>query len=186
MREKVYTNAKIDNIVEQFLKEHNITKPPVNVFKIASDMGFDLFSASFTDPKIAGMMAIGANPNQNKLHSGKLIAVNERGYNTRDIFTVAHELGHATLHYKEGEAFFERYLLDNNSVNITQDQPNEMEQEADYFAASLLMPVSFMQRFIDNSIYRNDREKLRQSIMNTFYVSFKAADRRLDELGITF
>lgn len=62
------------------------------------------------------------------------VAANKRDSLKRRIFTLAHELGHVILKHKIDEGG-EKYRLDNYEY-----QDNVEETEANYFAASLLVP----------------------------------------------
>ena len=62
---------------------------------------------------------------------------------SREIFTLAHEIGHVMLHFNDEPSF-----VDNNH-SISGYDSNENEQEANYFAACLLMPEEVINRFID-------------------------------------
>lgn len=103
---------------------------------------------------------------------------------SREIFTLAHEIGHVILHL-EGESSF----IDNNGT-INGRNTDEKEQEANYFAACLLMPADAVNRFIDLELL-NFREKgLSLSamdiarIMSEFNVSFDMALNRLESLKV--
>lgn len=65
---------------------------------------------------------------------------------SREIFTLAHEIGHAILHLEEDTSF-----IDDN-ITINGRSTDKKEQEANYFAACLLMPDDDVSRFIDLEI----------------------------------
>lgn len=65
---------------------------------------------------------------------------------SREIFTLAHEIGHVILHIGTGLPF-----IDNN-MTISGSSTNEKEQEANYFAACLLMPDDEVDKFLDLKI----------------------------------
>ncbi len=101
---------------------------------------------------------------------------------SREIFTLAHEIGHVILHL-EGESSF----IDNNGT-INGRNTDEKEQEANYFAACLLMPADAVNRFIDLELL-NFREKGLSAmdiarIMSEFNVSFDMALNRLESLKV--
>lgn len=62
---------------------------------------------------------------------------------SREIFTLAHEIGHAVLHMDADTPFID------DSVTLSGRSTNEKEQEANYFAACLLMPSDEVDRFLD-------------------------------------
>ena len=99
---------------------------------------------------------------------------------SREIFTLAHEIGHVILHLEDEKPF-----IDDN-VTINGRSTDEKEQEANYFAACLLMPANDVNRFIDLEI-RDFHEKGLSAIdivriMSEFNVSFDMALNRLESL----
>lgn len=101
---------------------------------------------------------------------------------SREIFTLAHEIGHIILHLEDDNSF-----IDNN-ITINGRSTDEKEQEANYFAACLLMPVADVKRFIDLEI-QDFREKGLSAmdvarIMSEFNVSFDMTLNRLESLGV--
>lgn len=101
---------------------------------------------------------------------------------SREIFTLAHEIGHVILHLEDAATF-----IDDN-ITINGKSTDEKEQEANYFAACLLMPSDDVGRFIDLEI-RNFREKGLSAmdiarIMSEFNVSFDMALNRLENLNV--
>lgn len=111
-----------------------------------------------------------------------VIFINSSSRLSREIFTLAHEIGHAILHLEGNSPF-----IDNN-ITINGRCPDEREQEANYFAACLLMPADDVDRFIDLEV-QNFCEKGLSAIdivriMSEFNVSFEMALNRLKSLGI--
>lgn len=100
---------------------------------------------------------------------------------SREIFTLAHEIGHVVLHMNKGGKF-----IDDN-VTISGRSVDEKEQEANYFAACLLMPEDAAERFLDFEIADFSKGNLSAMdiarIMSEFKVSFDTALNRLESLG---
>lgn len=111
-----------------------------------------------------------------------IIFTNSSNRLSREIFTLAHEIGHVFLHFEDMSPF-----MDNNST-IAGTSMDKEEQEANYFAASLLMPDDEVARFVDLEL--PDYEDIGLSamdiarIMSAFNVSFDMALIRLEDLGI--
>lgn len=101
---------------------------------------------------------------------------------SREIFTLAHEIGHAVLHLNDANSFID------DSVTINGRSTDEKEQEANYFAACLLMPADDINRFIDLEIEDITENGLSAMdiarIMSEFNVSFDMVLNRLESLGI--
>lgn len=100
---------------------------------------------------------------------------------SREIFTLAHEIGHAVIHLNEKQSF-----IDDNAT-IADISDDEMEKEANYFAACLLMPSDEVDRFIDLEIPDYKKNNLSAMdiarIMSEFYVSYDMVLNRLESLG---
>lgn len=101
---------------------------------------------------------------------------------SREIFTLAHEIGHVILHLEQDRSF-----IDDN-VTINGRSADEKEQEANYFAACLLMPADDVWRFIDLEIWDFHKKGLSAMdiarIMSEFNVSFDTALNRLESLEV--
>jgi len=100
---------------------------------------------------------------------------------SREIFTLAHEIGHVILHLNDESSFID------DSITINGRSTDEKEQEANYFAACLLMPADDVDRFIDLGIQDFGEKGLSAMdiarIMSEFNVSFDMALNRLESLG---
>lgn len=171
----------IDTAIKRILDENSITSPPVNVFKIARNMNFDLFSMEFKDNDIKGIM-VDSKDSFLPFNSKRFIVINKKDYNTRQLFTMGHEIGHFILHCDEDANFYERYT-DNKHCNGN-SKSEKIEKQADFFSASLLMPSAWVDDFIlklkikTPNIERNTIIKL---MSNHFFVSEETARRRLLE-----
>lgn len=99
---------------------------------------------------------------------------------SREIFTVAHEIGHVILHLDSRNSFID------DDVTISGNTADEAEQEANYFAACLLMPADEVNKFLDLEIRDFDKNGLSAMdiarIMSEFNVSFDMALNRLENL----
>jgi Zn-dependent peptidase ImmA (M78 family) len=90
----------------------------------------------------------------------------------RVAFTISHELGHYFLHQERTKDIFYRM----ESIQLEQ-QDRIDEQEANWFAASLLMPRELVEKYWS---FRNDVD----AIADKFYVSSSAAFWRLKNLEL--
>ncbi len=94
----------------------------------------------------------------------------------KENFTLAHEIGHVVLHSHEQNPFIE------NAGTVV----DEREEEADYFAASLLMPGEEVGKFLDLEIEDFKDKGLSAmdlaKLMSEFRVSFDFALNRLENL----
>lgn len=111
------------------LNEYNIIEPVINAFEIAQRKGF---SVKFFKPEGKLNDASGFfDP------STKSIYVNSGDPPNRQSFTVAHELAHALLGHRENEYGVLWRLA-------TPIDKKPVEQEANWFAANLLVPEKFL------------------------------------------
>ncbi len=113
-----------DLVQEAYGAEEEIT-PPINLGKVIKYSGLVVKIGQFDNPDIIGMY---------DRKQGAILLLEGDTF-PRQAFTTAHELGHFYLHQdKPNEIFYRKdfYLLD--------DSDKTQEQEANWFAASLLMP----------------------------------------------
>ena len=119
------------------LNASGIFEPPVNPVEIARGIGVKVNFVSFSGESegVAGLY----DPAQDA------IFVNRGEPGVRQTFTIAHELGHKVLH--EDWAKTEAYkVLWRDPTRQTKDR---WEQEANAFAANLLMPQQMVDAYRD-------------------------------------
>lgn len=100
---------------------------------------------------------------------------------SREIFTLAHEIGHTVLHMNVDMPFID------DTTTMTDGSADVMEQEANYFAACLLMPDNVVREYLDLEIQHSGDELSALDIariMSEFNISFDMALNRLEALGI--
>lgn len=110
-----------------------------------------------------------------------IIFTNSSSRLSREIFTLAHEIGHIILHINANKSFIDDH------ITLSGKNTDEKEQEANYFAANLLMPDDEIGKFLDLEIENSNQNKLSATdiakIMSEFNVSFDMALNRLENLG---
>lgn len=128
---------RVDLVINDLLRTHNITEPPIPVAKIARAEGLEVVMRHL-ETDISGFLAK-TGP------SAGLIGVNSHHPRVRQRFTIAHELGHFFLSDHEGlhvDHKFEFKLRDETSAEGTDPE----EVEANSFAARFLMPTKMLKR----------------------------------------
>lgn len=111
----------------------------------------------------------------------KIIFTNSSVRLARELFSAAHEAGHMLLHMKGEQHFY----LDNEET-FNRNTADCYEQEANYFAACLLMPEAEVARYIH--LVMNDKPADAWSafdiarMMTAFQVSFDMTINRLQNL----
>jgi Zn-dependent peptidase ImmA (M78 family) len=131
---------RIETLVESLLATYNITNAPVPVGRIAKAKGARIFYQSLDDD-VSGFLF------RDKAQS--VIGVNTHHAPGRQNFTTAHELGHLLLHD------LEKLHVDNGfrvrlRDDVSSQGTDEAEREANFFAASLLMPRGFLEEDMEN------------------------------------
>lgn len=153
--------AKADDVLQTAYGPEEIDLP-IDINKVAEIAGLTLKIGEFEDKQISGYYD----------KAKKTIYVSRSDPYYRQVFTVAHELGHFYLHnHKEKEIFYRK-----DPVNLEQMVKGE-EQEANWFAASLLIPRKLLEERLQR--YSSDAEKLSQ----LFKVSYLAMYWRMKNLG---
>jgi Zn-dependent peptidase ImmA (M78 family) len=112
----------------------DISTPPVPVLEIAEENGVDVVFVDFG--KHADTVSGLCDFDEAK------ILVNKDDHSNRQSFTIAHELGHWVLHKDLFEADPDSYALLPRFHKP--DRANTMEQEANHFAANLLVPAKLL------------------------------------------
>lgn len=137
-------------------------KLPLSARLVAEKYGLKLWSGKATDKSVSGAYE----------KKEKAIYVTEDEPADRQEFTIAHELGHFFLHEKKQSDIFYR-----SQIWHLNDEKKEEEKEANWFAASLLMPEKYVRHYYSIT---HDLEKLAQ----LFGVSITAVYYRLKNLGL--
>lgn len=169
---------KIVEIVKHILTECNIYQAPIPVVEIAEKYGFVVVEKFLTNDESGYMVLYNEGIDIQGKKLTKIIVINSAENPYRKRFTIAHELGHYFLEYKDKE----HELLGNiivhrdNTFNLAN---KEKENDADMFAGELLMPTDILE---------TELKKLKQidllfstipeAIARKFAVSYSAAEVR--------
>ena len=159
----------------ELLRVGKVKKIPVPVERLAHIAGAKLRFEPF-EGRISGMV--------NRSPDGStLIGVNSSHPETRQRFTIAHELGHMLLHKDE------QFHVDESASIRFRDEESRLatkseEIEANQFAAELLMPASFMADEIEGLPKGIDPEDAIPILAERFQVSEQALTLRLSRLGL--
>lgn len=149
----------------------------IDLFGDHESLGFKLFRYPLGENADLGMAM--------KRDQDVLVVTNSSVRVSRELFTLAHEIGHVYLHIEKTKSFIDNART--LSENTTNDGVDEKEQEANYFAACLLMPEQEVTRYLDLEI--NDFSECGLTamditrMMSEFGVSFEMVLVRLESLG---
>ncbi|MDR2687916.1 MAG: ImmA/IrrE family metallo-endopeptidase [Oscillospiraceae bacterium] len=166
------SRKKIEESVNRILFENSISSPPVNVQKLAEDLGFDIFDMTFdAGSGIIGWMEDGAEEND-FVKSQRFIGVDSNSDAYRKIGTIAHELGHFFMDCSSDEDYTDVRF------RCTQDVPEKLmhiivglsdsyeEENAEAFKNELLMPWKIMLKFLrqcDNEKWGDVLDKIKKA-----------------------
>jgi Zn-dependent peptidase ImmA (M78 family) len=156
-------DAKANTILEDVYGAVEKATIPVRLDKILEHYNINISNGEFEDNAVSGAF----------VRKEKDIYVANDEPANRQTFTVAHELGHYFLHQEKDTDIFYRTQM----LNIDAEDKDE-EQEANWFAASILMPESKLHHYYTLT---KDLGKL----ATIFGVSSIAVYYRLKNLGLT-
>jgi Zn-dependent peptidase ImmA (M78 family) len=155
-----------------------IAEPPVPVERLARDAGALISYQPFEAQDISGLLYRTAG-------TAPVIGVNSNNPKVRQRFTIAHELGHLSLH--DGHDLILERLIRLNFRDATSSTASDEEEiEANHFAAELLMPHDFLRNSLGILLQGrplSDLELVRR-LARRFEVSQPAMEYRLTGLGM--
>lgn len=166
----------IQKRVRTLLEKQGVTVAPVPVERIAKSLEAQV-RFSPLDDELSGMIYVKKGT--------PIIGVNALHHPNRQRFTMAHEIGHLLLHRaeitkeihvdKEFPTVLMRDVVSSTGIN-------EMEIEANFFAAELLMPAEFLVRSLDDQPFDIDDEGAVSALAKEYKVSVSAMKYRLGNL----
>lgn len=165
---------KIEALAQALLSEARITTAPVPVSKIAKRKGARIHVDTL-EGDLSGFLY--------RDSSRAVIGVNTSHAPARQNFTIAHELGHLLLHEQE-QLHVDREFRVRLRDDVSSQGTDVAEREANFFAASLLMPREFLEADLANEEYVDllDDDLLRM-LSKKYRVSTQALVNRLKNLG---
>lgn len=170
----------IRRIVEELLDKHQIKEPPVDVEKICESHGLSVVRKDVES--ISGFII---------RNDGKaVIGVNSSNALVRQRFTIAHELAHYLIHPPgtddvHVDSGFDVRFRDELSSQGT----DKSEQEANFFAAELLMPQKFLEVDLKNVgkidlVDGGEFLQIVENLAHKYEVSSQSLLFRLTNLGV--
>lgn len=167
----------IAEIACRLLKQAGITRPPVNVIQVAQ-LQNAIVCPKPAEDKYAGYLFRDAPGGI------AVIGVNSKHSDTRQRFTIAHEIGHLVLHTPTlGEpVHFDEIFMRRDLRSAAGTDPKEIE--ANLFAAELLMPAHMIADDLKTIAAEHcSEEKLIEWMADDYQVSAQAMGIRLSNLG---
>lgn len=161
--------SKIDAMVARLLLDHGQVKPPIRIENIAKALGVEVRTGDLGD--VSGVLV--------RHGDSAIIGTNSTQGAQRQRFTIAHELGHFLLHEGITNHVDRTYRVNYRSAESSQ-ATNVEEIEANYFAASILMPKHLLdQRDAEEAL---DSDSEMSELAKEFQVSRLAMSLRLANL----
>lgn len=164
-RAALFKQAEV--VAKALLRDSGIVEPPVPIIELAEGAGLEVIFAKFPaeNANVSGFIEL----------ESKKVFVNLADSRTRQAFTIAHELGHWCLHRTKIHQDPKLYrVLKREPVG---GQKSDLEQQANWFAAQLLVPPDFLQRYIAGNVYMPSE----QSLAEIFAVSKDVIHYRLKD-----
>ena len=174
-RSKGPNRKRAIKVANSILEEFKVTRPPVPIDKIARKMGVRLLYSPLDD-ELSGMVYIKeGNP---------IIGVNALHHPNRQRFTIAHEVGHLLMHRHQIE---QEVHVDKTFLMLRRDAEsssgiNDIEVEANAFAAEVLMPENLVINALKNESFDIDDDSFIAQLAKKFKVSTQAIQFRLGNL----
>lgn len=175
----------IRSLVEQLLATHGVHSAAVDVKLIAAALNAQIHNETASN-NLSGFLIRDVGRRR------ALIGVNSTHSAARKRFTIAHEIGHLLLHegdvlhvdQREGIDLGLRVKRRDTDSSLGTD---EEEQEANFFAAELLMPFSLLSKDLPDMKADSPQEEDEEIIVklaDRYEVSVQAMTFRLTNLGL--
>ena len=166
--------TEIEQQALQVRQEYNIQTYGVkDIFSLIAQSGIHLIRYPFGKDKLLGFSTF--------FEGKKIIVSNSSEILSREIFTIAHELGHVVYDFEDE---FGAVKID---IEIPENSEDISEARAFHFANCLLMPEEQVRKYIKFGLKKRPLEIEELDVVRMqleFQVSFSAIVVRLNELGM--
>lgn len=175
--DRILLREEIDKRAEAFVEQYGIRACPVDIVELCNRVGIKVFE-EYLPEEVSGYILI-REENFEKYGTNKVIVVNLLDGPMRRRFTIAHELAHHVLHNSGASAYFAHRDAGQNS---------RMENEANAFAANILMPKALVLEELNRlrKTWGGDIPLMMKisQVARTFAVPESAAEVRMNALGV--
>lgn len=167
---------EIESRAEEYISEKNLFVGQMDIIEIVRSEGFKVIMPN-TSSELDGFVFV--YPGQNEIlgvKTDKLIGVAKNMPVQKKRFIIAHELGHYILHYQDEEKegrFAHRDIHQGKDV---------IEQEADLFAACILIPRKDFKEKYETMKKAFTEENVKIILANYYNVPKESIDRRIEEV----
>jgi Zn-dependent peptidase ImmA (M78 family) len=178
---KRLTRTQIEVSTSLLLDDYGFKRPPIDVEKLAQKLGYEVVYQHLRGD-VSGTVLLDEDGHIT-------IGINTFHGETRQRFSIAHEIGHAQLHAStlKTKPFVDppvRVLFRDGVSSLGEDP---LEIQANQFAAGLLMPRALVGQVGQRLIDRNPRitsSLLVEGLASRFNVSSQAMRYRLVTFGV--
>lgn len=160
---------------KKIINKFGLTEPFIDVKEIAIKLGAQVIMQA-NEEDLSGMIFVSDN--------GIVIGVNSLHPETRQRFTIAHEIGHMVMHMHilEGTPHIDKKF----GVQLNRDKRSSLgndllEIQANKFAAELLMPSQMIKKEIKNTYIDIEKDDDVKALADKYKVSSQAMSIRLFE-----
>lgn len=181
--------TRMEAMLSSFLSANNIAlSGPVDVFALATRLGFDVRAATLPGD-MEGLIIVNEFSKKIKaFKTNKVIAYNIPSALTHTKFIVAHELAHYITEWNNQKEKAQKEKAPKIVVAARDHtigySTNIEEQEKDYIAAAILVPMEdLLRRFSLNLEDHSDKDKLYTEIADFYRVDIRLAERRVGEVS---
>lgn len=180
-KDKIMEKKFIEEKATSILNRIGYNGGALDIFEVAKDLGFTIGNALLPDLDDGFILIDDTKEHIQRItgiSTDKVIGVNANRNLQNKLFIIAHELGHYMLHYQnDGTLYAHRENVKGKPIE---------ENDADYFAACLLMPRKYFKEkyddFKERGLSYDDTITLLEKHFN---VSYESAKRRIKEIGYT-
>lgn len=167
---------QMERLVSSYLNKNNITlTPPVDIFRLATDLGFDVRAAALPR-EVDGMILVDETAERlADFRSNKVIAYNSSSDINKKKFIVAHELAHYISQKSKANGKSQQIIVAARDL-VGNSSRNSKEQRMDYMAAALLMPRDDILKRFDL-----DKDHICETLATYYRVDSILAKRRIEE-----
>lgn len=172
-------NTQIEKIANEILSKTKLNNSaPLDIMSLAKQLDFVVGNAKLSDNDDGFILVDRNKRSVLGQDSNKVIGVKACLSVEWKRFTIAHELGHYFLHFPDNE-----YGLLAHREH--RKGKGKEENEADYFAACLLLPRDkFIDLYNKVSNTTNDAKVIISILASSFMVTHEMAERRIKELKL--
>lgn len=176
-----YRRAEIEKLASNLLEENGFRRAPIDVEKLAHRLGYDVVFEHLRND-VSGTVL--------REDDGSItIGINTFHSEVRQRFSIAHEIGHATLHVSNLK---DKPIVDTPARLLYRDGlsslgEDPLEIQANQFAAGLLMPrelVATVARRLVDQDRQITSNLLVERLATRFNVSTQAMRYRLVTFGV--